>query len=149
MGLSYGLNHMSCIQPRAATGITWKITSSHLPPYPYTKSQKVFLLPSLLYLIKPALGSYLLESLLDISLPPLCHYFSSRIGEIGYRVPSLLYGCVHVRVASTLYSNKLVWICNWIENILRAGSSSFIFAIPICYICWMYSKYKHGLYLVI
>lgn len=86
MGLSYGMNHMSCIQPRAATGITWKITSSHLPPYPYTKSQKAFLLPSLLYLIKPALGSYLL----DISLPPLRHYFSSRIGEIGYRVPSSL-----------------------------------------------------------
>ena len=88
MGLSYGMNHMSCNQPRATTGITWKITSSHLPPCRYTKSQKVFLLPSLLYLIKPVLGSHLLESLLDISLPPVRHYFSSRIGEIGYRVPS-------------------------------------------------------------
>lgn len=119
----------SHVQP--APGIMWKVTNSHLSPCPHASSRKV--LPSFLYLINPSFRSWDTPSVKPSRhLPPSpLPQFLLQDSWIESCVPSQLYGCAHGRVASTLHHNKLVWLYNWVGNILRAQSSSFSFAFPV------------------
>ena len=137
VGYHMGWTMWLCIQPCAASS-GWKVTNSHLSPCPPASSQKV-LLPSFLYLISPSFRSWDTPSVKPSRhLPPSSlPQFLLQDSWIESYVPSQLYGCAHDRVASTLHHNKLVWICNWVGNILRAQSSSFSFAFPVFSKCWM------------
>lgn len=134
VGLSYRVNSL---HPAMCDTICQ--INSLSPPCLWTSSYKVLPVPTLLCLINPILRSRVTSSgkpSRHFSPSSLCRYFSCRVVYMWYHVLSQLYGHAHPRVASTLFSNKLIWICNWIPSILRAWSSPFIFTFLVFNVCW-------------